>query len=238
MLSEYPLEPKELFDIEMKTIGLIRSTRSFQEIGERLVWDADNAFAKMSARKNDKDFNSNIDNDLFNFDSWIESEDKKYKIFFGGLIRLLTRDSFDDLTYYFAMFDKTKEKLVRKFHFDFHNRKSDKSQKPFYHIQYAGRLSPYLRNELNIDLKKAKEIEEDLESKLDFPRIPYMPMSFIQLITLIVKEFLPYKAPAILDDNCWYGHLRESEKKLCEKFHCRCLQTIRNNKSLSKHCFY
>ncbi|MFA5858903.1 MAG: hypothetical protein WC955_07535 [Elusimicrobiota bacterium] len=239
MLSEYPLNPLELFHREFKTIQIIRSTAKMQELSNVIYSDSDNAMHKMPVIKKPKDFKKHISTELLNFDSWIKSEDEKYKIFFGGKITLhKSKTEFEHITYYFAVFDLKKNTLIRKFHFDFCTGKSDKSQKPFYHIQYAGRLNQYLINELNINDSEREAIEESLASDCDLPRIPYMPMSFIQLVSLIIKEFCPSKAAGIINGN-WYGHLKESEQKLCERFHEKCVKTIRiDNKSLLMNCFY
>jgi len=232
MLSEYPLEPKELFKLEYKTIALIRNNPKLHEIEGNLYIDSDNALGRMAFIE--KELKKRVVNEPYNYESWFLSEDGKYKIFVGGKFSLESKVEYDIITYYFAVFDIKKEKITRKYHFDFH--KNNKPYRPFYHLQYAGRLDVYLKDQLKMSLEKVEKNEENLDCNIDPTRVPYMPMSLIQLMSLMIIEYLPSKAPGILIDT-WLGHLKKSEKELCMPFHNKCQQAMRDDKSLLMDCF-
>ncbi len=231
-MKNFPLTPEEFIKLEYKTLELIKSNGSLMQLGDhKLLDDIGSSLAYMKNIINKKLFKKECY--LLKFESYLLTEinDEKYKIYFGGHITIGLKKNYDVLTYYFTLYNIKLKKIVRKFHFDFDNRDA-RDFKPYYHLQYAGRLSKYM-----IDDGVPEAEKENIYGDQDQPRLPYMPMTLIQMISIILKSFCYPDCEEIINSKEWIGQLRKCEKQTCLKFHSTCTRHLRDDKSLLLNCF-
>lgn len=236
-LSKFPITPKDFLDLEKTTLNFIKENSYFKEFSDRILGEAESEYTRLNTL-NEKSFKKGLE--ILNFESYLkakfrEIQNRDCKVYFGGHIKLASKDSFEKISYYLALYDLEEKNLLRKFHFDFEPTiTTQKSMIPSYHIQYAGTLSNYIRDD-GVDISH----ENKIFSKLESPRIPYMPITLIQLLTIIFKSFNFENANKIITDDFWIGHLRKCEKKLSSNFFEICRKVNEDkSKCLLLNCFY
>jgi len=230
-LCDYPT-PKQILDNEKRTLRFLKSQPDINSYFRRFHDDVCSELARLDNIKH-RQYPEN----LFQFDSYmdIKIDGQMRRVFIGGIVRLGAKNVVEHASYSIAICNETsKSKVLRRFHFDFDLKtdSSGQSEKPLFHLQFGGELSPRMIREGFTESEYGH-----IESWLSLPRIIHMPMSFIFLVFLVIKE-LDEEHSNILCKPGWNARLRDSEELMLKDFFSNCCKAINNQKSVLMDCFY
>lgn len=231
-LSQYP-SPKDVLKNEKETLRLLSANKDISTYYPQLCIDSQTGYQKLQ--------NTAISRQqmlLLDFESYMDIKInlKLRRVFLGGLIKLGKANKYEEVSYYMAICKHDRpSKVMRKFHFDFESGADSLSQsfKPFFHIQYGGKMSPRMHQEGFKDERHYQHID----SWLELPRITYMPMSLIFLVFLIIKE-LDKEHVDILKKPEWHAQMCRSENVMLTSFYNTCNKAFSQNKSILMDCYY
>ena len=231
-LTKFPT-PEEMLNNEKETLRLLIHSRQIKTYFTQLHADADNCFAKLNATKLGKN-----PMELLNFESFMDIivGSKERRVYLGGLISLDNKNVYKDVSYSLTICNKTgPSKILRRFHFDFDcdGVKSGSSNKPFFHIQYAGKMSPRMEAEGFSNDRHYHHINKELSE----PRIFFMPMSLLFLVYLILKEIDKEHAD-ILEEPAWHKRMCENEQLILKPFYNTCNNALNQTDSILMDCYY
>jgi hypothetical protein len=164
----------------------------------------------------------------FSFESTVDIkvDGKEGFAHIGSLIESKDTDNINRTTYYAAICRKEEKKLLRKYHFDYEpSGKLHRQPSPVFHLQYAGKLTPRLKD-TNID-------DNHLDTWLSEPRFCYFPLSLALLINLILKEFPDDTNSKLIEHPEWRRLVKKNENLIIEPFFKGC-QTFFSNNNTNK----
>lgn len=227
---EYP-SPEDVRVNEMETLKFLSQNTDIRAYYSELANDAENAYRWLKAQK----IRSGII--LLDFESYmkINVNQEPRRVFIGGFIELADKKSYKTISYAVAISEKFQpSKVIRRFHFDYDDGSdvASRSAKPFYHLQYGGKISSRMQDEGFKD-------EHNLHSDPEFsePRISYFPMSLIFLVYMALKEFDREHAD-MLSKPEWRARMRNSEKLMLERFYKTCCKAFSKNQSVLMDYYY
>ena len=121
----------------------------------------------------------------------------------------------DTTSLYVAICKKGDPKPLRKYHFDYApSALSHRQPHPVFHLQYAGKLPPRLRD-MDID-------DSHMEPWLSEPRLCYFPMSLALLINLVLKEFPDDNNVKLTETWEWRQLVKKNEDLILRPFFKGC----------------
>ncbi len=170
MMSCIP-SPVEFKKLELATLNFLKSNATIQARFSQLSNDANLAYHRIEKASGGYDFESFVD---------VTLEGQNRRVFLGGRVEV-KNNAHDNISYYLGVSKYRSRgcKLIRKIHFDYQPH-SGHGEKPIFHLQYGGELSPLLKA-FNCN----DQLLQSYESK---PRIPFMPMSLALLINILLFE--------------------------------------------------
>ena len=197
---DYP-KPLDLKRNERKTLDYLRNQPNVQQDFGELASRARNTYYQISDDKSLK--LSPID---FNAEMAIEIERRKKKVFVGAIIKThkkKNRYEYQLVSYLLAICNGSE--LIRKFHFDYAFEKVGQNQSvPIFHLQYGGKLSPYM---------KQKGIDDGkIEPWLSSPRLNFPPITLALLLDVVFSEFRTVETNRIVEDPQWRSLVKRNEE--------------------------
>ena len=122
---------------------------------------------------------------------------------------------------------KTKDDLIRKFHFDFADPQIKTEQPvPVYHLQYGGELSPRAA--------ERKITTTNIESWLSVPRLVFAPVNLALLLDITFVELKSEDSQKILTNQSWRDLIYKNEKFLIKNYYGAIAQHV-NSQRYDKH---
>jgi hypothetical protein len=171
------------------------------------------------------DLNSSIEQSYYNYKNYKEKNLKTIdlnfhwsfnidvqgaakQIYIGAQIN----DDYNPATYFFAITDTGKKRLLRKFHFDFANPSIPTNcPVPIYHLQYGGEMTPKMIED---------QIEhEHLDTWLSVPRLAIAPVNITLLLDLLLNEIQTEETIKIVEDSYWRGLVYKNEEFLFQPYY-------------------
>ena len=218
--NQYP-QPNDLKNLELKTLDFLRNNPKVNSCFPTVSAHADKIYKFIKYQCTTK---IKIN---FEVDFEISISGKPSQIFVGSWISSNQKgDSFECITYYFAIADDNQQpyKLIRKFHFD-HVFENNAQSLPVYHLQYPGEQSGYLKKKC-----ETKKYEKFLNPWLSEPRLSYQPMTLALIFDLIFRDF-NYKNNFnnLINDKGWMGIIRKNEELVLGPFYSNCNKYFNNS---------
>ena len=203
----YP-NPDEVMHCEFETLRFIRDNfYQYQPELEKFANDANTYYHRFYKFKNLNEFK-------FESELNIKVDGKDGIAHIGSLVNRKDENNINRTTHYVAICKEGEKKLLRKFHFDYDPLNQNSKSHPLFHLQYAGKLTPRL---------KEKGIEDNqLESWLSEPRLFYFPLSLALLINLIWKEFPSLKTSKLSETSEWRCLVKRNEELIIAPFFSGC----------------
>ena len=215
----YP-KPKEFIANERETLKFLMDSAAVATQYPVLAADAQTAYHNQGAKSAFFLFNSFIE---------VEHEGARRRLYIGGLIES-QKKTYTHITYSLAVGNCANRELLRKFHFDVALRcKNARQAQPLFHLQYCGKLSPYLTEQGYL-----QNHVRPLHPWLSEPRIFSTPMSLALLLDLVLHEFPDEPAVLLRSTQEWQALVRRNQALLLHKYYRQCMSTISNKKLLSE----
>ncbi len=211
--DDYP-KPIDLKKNEIYALKMIGANSNLRSLSDSFELFASSAYKYYESLKNPKRlFNLPIDFEN-GFDIFLNKI--KYHIIIG--VKIITKKNrtsliYDEISYSLSIGDKTNNKLIRRFHFDYLI-SEQKSKQPVYHFQYPGENSPYIKT-LKLD-------NSHMNPEVSEPRFFYLPTTFSILLHNILIQFKDDKVEKILETDEWRSLIRDNEKFILKKYFENC----------------
>jgi hypothetical protein len=232
-LCKYFPTPEEILENEKETFFFLKKQRDIASYFPIFHGDVCNTLDRLNVLKLRKD-----PINLYNFESYmcIKLDGITRRVYLGGIIDLGSNQVYKEVSYSMAICESTdpNSRVIRRFHFDFVSNEDNSRplDKPFFHLQYGGEMSPRMKKEGITD-----QNYNHIDSKFSLPRISYLPMCFIFLVFFAIKE-LDKDHSDILCKSEWKAQMRRSEELMLKKYHETCSRAINNEKSIFMDCYY
>jgi hypothetical protein len=231
-LADCQISPDTIKEVELRSLELIKQSSLLATICPHITSRAESSYARL--RSLSRIGKGTI---LYDYESFFDSsiEGKECRIYFGGKAVALSAKKCDAVSLYISIYDLKSKKVLRKFHFDYDSGSdiASKSSKPYYHIQYGGKLTPLMKGDGIVP-----ETQQHIETWLSTPRILYIPMSLFSLVAIILKEVQPEAAIELFSEQNWKNHLINTEKIMLAPFYKACTDKIIKKESLLMDYFY
>lgn len=226
----YPKDPASFKDIEIKTLEFLRD-KKIPDSFDQLLRDISTQY---SGNRYSKGYLG------FNFESYVDLtiDQVKRRVYFGGLMTVtgsMQKQAYENISYYFAICESNQSpcKLLRKFHFDCAlSSNSREKPHPFFHLQYAGKLSNYLKTAGFLD----KHIDH-MEPGFSEPRIINFPITLALLLNIILIEAEDAEVKSFLNTPEWRKLTRDNEVLLLKKYYKTCCDLIMQSSQSSNESF-
>lgn len=186
---------------ELATLNFLRTSPTVATNFSMLARDAEYAYFRIKNAQAG-----------YGFESWLEADldGTRRRIFFGGKVDV--ENGLHTGSSYYLAFGKnlqTPEALIRKIHFDFQPQ-AGQSDKPVFHMQYAGQLSRTLRD--------CGCTDQSLQPKESKPRIPFIPVSLALLLDIIFVESLDGNCSRLHNSSEWCDLVKSNETAFLDPF--------------------
>jgi hypothetical protein len=213
MIDEGYKDLDKLIKNEVKTLGFLRNRGDLAENFSELVSDAQTTYFRYKGKSTTG----------FNFESHIDVNvaGKKKRVYFGVNVDKATKM----VSYDLAIFELNEENMIclRKFHFDYTPKDAKRrTPHPVFHIQYGGKLSPYLCTKFGYNDSHIKH----MNPKLSIPRIPHIPMTLALLLNFIFIEFQSEETAKIVGKSDWQSFIKNNEKVFLYPYFEQCHRII------------
>jgi hypothetical protein len=187
---------------ELSTLQFINARYRLLKHYPKLYQAIQSAYLTYKSKQNfEFDFNFSV-----NFE--MEVEDDIHNIFIGGFIQ----GDFEMCTYYLALAGKgdDKDKIIRKYHFDFAKPTIKTEQRvPTFHLQYGGSLS-----------EGFGEYDGQYLSKwLSVPRLNFAPVNLALLLDILFCEFDCKETNDLVQDREWRKLIYDNEVFISTKYY-------------------
>jgi hypothetical protein len=196
----YP-SPSKLKKNELETLQYIKDSIIFHSYYATLANDASTNYFQLQ--------NASSLKFISQMDICFDQRSRRIGNAYIGLDIGSRDDQYSQVSYTLAICskDRSRHRLLRKFHFDYALPGVPSRQPhPVFHLQYAGGLFGPLRD-LNIQ-------HAHLDAWLSEPRLSFMPMSLALLINIVFKEFPDENAIKVIERAEWRELIRKNEKFL------------------------
>lgn len=130
---------------------------------------------------------------------------------------------------------ENEEELIRKFHFDFaHPKNPTRQPVPIFHLQYGGKMTPYM--------KKAGLNDSKLDHWLSVPRLSFSPINLALLLDMTFCELRTVQTRKIVETQEWRTLIFSNEKFLLINYYTsiadHCAGASYTNKNLIRDFCY
>ena len=221
MISNNFPEPDILFKTELETLEYFKNQPIIRNLFPQLYSDSYNIYYYLKNQRR-----------IFNFESYIDLhiENIDRRIYVGVIVSIKNNNEYENICHSITICENTKDKsnILRKFHFDRDCIINNSNDKPIFHLQFCGELTPLLQSAGYED----KDIDH-LYPKLTNPRIPDTPMSLALLLNFLFIEFKSEKTHRIIEDSYWRQLVVKNEELLLKPYYENCYEYFR--KRTNKH---
>lgn len=216
----YPKNPQELKQNELKTLKFLKEQPFFCINFQDLFTDATREYSRNQHQLEGFKFESQID---------LTIEGRLRRILFGGQIdKIYGQAKYQNVTYYMGICKTncSPDRFIRKFHFDCVIPEiTTKRKRPFFHLQYAGTLSPHLKV-----IGYNSSHDGHMNPEISQPRISYFPMSLALLLNLIFVEADDVKIISFLESREWRYLIKRNEDLLLKPYYKEFYKIIEKDK--------
>lgn len=189
---------------EFKTLEYLRSRTLLKDYSD--LADSINTTYLEYFSKNKK---NEVDDFKFHCAFTMEIENHFHEVIIGANVLV----DYMECSYFLAIVgkDDDKDKLIRKFHFDYAIPQNETRQNvPVFHLQYGGQLSP----------KTGEEgfTGDKLDTWLSLPRLNFFPVNLAILMDTMFCEFRTVETNKIVQDNDWRSLIYNNELLLTRNY--------------------